>query len=340
MVVERGRALAVALAMSAPGCGGGGRAESPAPPPEAAPAPAEPTLIVARQPRDRFRSFSFGPEPAVPGAERIRVEEPQLPDASGAPRWHTVVTSLDDAGAPRWRVDLPQWGQTTVGERVVAVHGERSLVIIDVATGAATEHPHDAPHPWPRAVVVGDRVVAASATGDGAGVIAGYDRGVRRWSRPLPVEHGGDLAIVDDLVFVQIQGGVLYALALDTGEPRWDLSLGDDLQLRADGARLRVATDDEVLEVDPRGVPPPIERAVITGEVGTVACGEVGAVVVAAGDTRTRPDASGAFAITVEARGELRVWIPGSVAQDASIALTGRGHYEVGALFADLCDYD
>jgi hypothetical protein len=78
----------------------------------------------------------------------------------------------------------------------------------------------------------------------------------------------------------------------------------------------------------------------VQGRIDKAKCGIVSMIPVVVGDTVTRSDAHGSFSARVHGRGTLRIWVPGSVDDDAFVKLDGSGSYTASPLTADFCDYD
>lgn len=204
---------------------------------------------------------AFDP-PLVPAelAWRVALESPpaQPPVAAG----ETLIVSLRSGalaalslarGTPLWSIEQP----TTVGLATDEAHAfvahERSVSALRLTSGELVwtktlEAPVSAP-----LVARGGWLLAL----DGAGALVAFRAadGELVWRRPLPGEPGDRGAtIVGETVIVGRKTGELFALAIATGAPLWEVSLdGQPGQpLLTDGRVILGSTDNALYCLDER----------------------------------------------------------------------------------------
>jgi outer membrane protein assembly factor BamB len=156
----------------------------------------------------------------------------------------TLVAIDLDAGKVRWRHDLAATQPPAVGDGLVVVAGDELLAAFDAATGEAK---------WSVPVAGGFSApplldsgwVVATATATDVLVIRAAD-GKVLWTRSLGAAAVVRPFIAGDGVYFSLADNRVVALALQTGEPRWERTLpGKPGDLMVLDDRLFVGADDK-----------------------------------------------------------------------------------------------
>jgi outer membrane protein assembly factor BamB len=143
----------------------------------------------------------------------------------------TELVGLNAAtGARRWRTELQRTGTALAGlsSRVHLLSDDGELLALEASTGVLLWRSswgtalgiHPGPARLGLVAAKGDRLLLA---GPAAVIALGAD-GARRWRTALHEATG--LLVAEDLVWTVDQGGTVFALDLETGEVRWQRSLG------------------------------------------------------------------------------------------------------------------